>query len=195
MISTRTRLSAQQRRQAVLDAALGVFATNGYEATSIGMIAAAAGIARPVLYDHFDSKRELYICLVEREVGRMAESLASAHDPGAPLEERLRTLARGSIDYARRNGASARLLIQDPVGDPAVRAAHEGARVRSRTAIAAAILADPAFEASPGFSRRASAELLADLQSAMLERLVRRAVDRPSEAASSLSEVFVDLLL
>jgi AcrR family transcriptional regulator len=191
---SRPRLPAPQRREAILDAALGLFAPRGYEAASIGEIAAAAGVTRPVLYDHFGSKQDLYVSLVEREATRMMGALTSRHDPNAPLEERLRTLAAGAVGFARRNPNSSQLLFQTPVGNQTVRVAHEEVRALSHQAIATAILADPAFEALRGLSRKASADLLADLHGAVLERLVRWAIDHPGVSTSSLSEVFVAVL-
>ena len=62
---TRRRLAAPQRRAAILEAALGVFARRGYAAASIDQIAVAAGISKALIYEHFASKRELQIALLD----------------------------------------------------------------------------------------------------------------------------------
>lgn len=55
-----TRLPAAQRRRQLLDVALQVFAERGYHQTSMNDLAETAGISKPVLYQHFDSKESLY---------------------------------------------------------------------------------------------------------------------------------------
>ncbi len=190
----RRRLTAPERREAILDAALEVFGARGYETASMSEVAAAGGITKPVLYDHFTSKQGLYVALVDREAASLSAALTASFDPAASLEERLRTLASTAIGYARRNPESSRLLFRAPAGDAVVRDAHARFRAGARASTADAILADPAFEAAPGLSRRASAELIGDLHVAVLERLVRWAVEHPRNSASALSEVFVDVL-
>ena len=64
----RRRLSAEQRRSAILDAALVVFSSRGYHASSIDEIAQAAGISKALIYEHFPSKRDLHVSLLERHV-------------------------------------------------------------------------------------------------------------------------------
>lgn len=60
MAST-TRMPRQQRRAQLLDLATGVFTEKGFHATSMDDIAAAAGVTKPVLYQHFESKETLYL--------------------------------------------------------------------------------------------------------------------------------------
>jgi AcrR family transcriptional regulator len=59
------RLPADQRRQQLLDVALRLFAGRGFSATTMDDIAAAAGVTKPLLYQHFTSKRALYLELVD----------------------------------------------------------------------------------------------------------------------------------
>jgi len=63
---TRPRLTADERRQAVLDTACRVFQRSSYRAATTAEIAREAGITEPILYRHFGSKRDLYLaCLDE----------------------------------------------------------------------------------------------------------------------------------
>lgn len=62
------RLPAAARREQLLAAALGVFAGRGLDGASMNDVADAAGVTKPVLYQHFASKRALYQALLE-EVG------------------------------------------------------------------------------------------------------------------------------
>jgi AcrR family transcriptional regulator len=73
-----TRLSAPARREQLLKTGLEVFARQGFHGTSMNDVAEAAGVTKPVLYQHFASKRELYLALLE-EVGReLLDAIASA---------------------------------------------------------------------------------------------------------------------
>ncbi|MDF1594849.1 MAG: TetR/AcrR family transcriptional regulator [Acidimicrobiia bacterium] len=73
-----TRLPAQERRQQLLDVALQVFSGAGYHATTMDDIAATAGVTKPVLYQHFSSKRALYLHLVDDVGDRMARAITDS---------------------------------------------------------------------------------------------------------------------
>ena len=62
----RKRMDAGSRRELILEQAKNLFAERGYAATSIDDIAAASGVTKPVVYDHFASKRDLYVALMKR---------------------------------------------------------------------------------------------------------------------------------
>ena len=84
------RLPAARRRRQLLDVALEVFATSGFHQTSMEEVAEAAGVTKPVLYQHFGSKRELYLELLEDVGGQMmaavAKAVASARNPHQQVE-------------------------------------------------------------------------------------------------------------
>ena len=63
--AVRARLSAEARRQAVLDTACGVFFRKSYRGATTAEIAREAGITEPILYRHFGSKRDLYLACLE----------------------------------------------------------------------------------------------------------------------------------
>jgi len=96
-----SRLSAPARREQLLDVALEVFAHTGYHDTSMNDVAEAAGVTKPVLYQHFESKRELFQAL---EDGALEAGI------GAPLhgavEDHWRyaqaaTVSSGTIEIQR----------------------------------------------------------------------------------------------
>lgn len=72
------RLSAQARREQILDVAIDVFAPAGYHGASMNDIAEAAGVTKPVLYQHFDSKQDLYLALLAEVGGRMLGAITAA---------------------------------------------------------------------------------------------------------------------
>src|SRR5438874_6468620 len=87
MSATRPRLTAVERRQAVLDTACRVFSRSSYRGATTAEIAREAGITEPILYRHFGSKRDLYLaCLDEawRIFREFAED-ALEHNPAGCL--------------------------------------------------------------------------------------------------------------
>jgi len=84
------RLPADRRRQQLLDVALTLFAERGYNATTMDDTAEAAGVTKPLLYQHFDSKRALYLELVDSVaatlLGALAEAVVSAEGPRQQVE-------------------------------------------------------------------------------------------------------------
>jgi AcrR family transcriptional regulator len=72
------RLTASARREQILDVALEVFGRAGYHGASMNDVAEAAGVTKPVLYQHFDSKRELYRALLEEVGTRLLSAIAKA---------------------------------------------------------------------------------------------------------------------
>ncbi|MDY7102467.1 MAG: TetR/AcrR family transcriptional regulator [Actinomycetota bacterium] len=84
------RLPAARRRRQLLDVAVQVFGVRGFHGTSMNDVATAAGVTKPVLYQHFGSKRDLYREVLEdggaqlRE--RLAKATADADGPRAQVE-------------------------------------------------------------------------------------------------------------
>lgn len=76
--SVSTRLPAAERRQQLLEVALDVFSRKGFHQTSMNDIADAAGVTKPVLYQHFGSKRALFLELLRDLGGRLREQVARA---------------------------------------------------------------------------------------------------------------------
>ena len=81
------RLTATARREQLLEVALEVFARAGYHGTSMNDVAEAAGVTKPVLYQHFESKRELYQALLDEVGARMLSAIGTA-TAGAPTAAR-----------------------------------------------------------------------------------------------------------
>ena len=77
-MTTPARLTAAERREQLLQVALTVFAQRGYHTTSMNDIADAAGVTKPVLYQHFDSKRALYIAVLDAVGKNMIHAISAA---------------------------------------------------------------------------------------------------------------------
>jgi len=84
------RLPAAERRQQLLDVALEAFASEGFHLTSMNELAEQAGVTKPVLYQHFGSKRELYLEVLRAVGGRMVtdvgKAIADAEGPRQQVE-------------------------------------------------------------------------------------------------------------
>ena len=72
------RMPKDQRRVQLLDAANDVFTTKGYHASAMDDIAEAAGVSKPVLYQHFASKLDLYLALLDQSCDRLVEIVQDA---------------------------------------------------------------------------------------------------------------------
>jgi AcrR family transcriptional regulator len=82
------RLSADARRQQILDVAISEFGRSGYFGTSMNDIAEAAGVTKPVLYQHFDSKSDLFQALIDEVGSRMLDQITKATTDAADGRER-----------------------------------------------------------------------------------------------------------
>jgi AcrR family transcriptional regulator len=72
------RLPAPRRRRQLLDVALEVFGELGYHQASMDAVAEAAGVTKPVLYQHFGSKRELYLELLDDVGTQLLDAVVEA---------------------------------------------------------------------------------------------------------------------
>jgi AcrR family transcriptional regulator len=72
------RLSADERRRQLFEVALRLFAERGYRSTTMDDIAEAAGVTKPLLYQHFNSKRALYLELVDSVAQELLTAIAQA---------------------------------------------------------------------------------------------------------------------
>ena len=104
------RLRSSERREQLLAVAAGLFATNGYDAATMDQVAAAAGVTKPLLYQHFSSKRALYLELVDSIA---QELLAAVRDAVLQADGPRQQVELGFAAYFRlvvRNEAAFRLL-------------------------------------------------------------------------------------
>lgn len=137
----RRRLSGNERRLRIEAAALTAFAHKGYDATSLGEIAAAAGVTRTVMYDHFPAKRELYLHVLKTQQRLMMDAIAGGITSSGEPRDRVRATLAAYLSFTRAHPAARRLLIDPiPPGDPALDATVRG-YVQDRTDAIGALLA------------------------------------------------------
>lgn len=98
-----SRLPAARRKEQLLDVAVREFSARGFHQTSMNAVADAAGVTKPVLYQHFSSKRGLYLELLrtvgDRLMKAIAEATAIAGGPREQVELGLRAYFRFVADH------------------------------------------------------------------------------------------------
>ncbi|OHV37409.1 MULTISPECIES: TetR/AcrR family transcriptional regulator [Pseudofrankia] len=182
------RLPRTARRFQLLGAAREVFVAQGYHAAAMDEIAERAGVSKPVLYQHFPGKLDLYLALLdehsEKLVSSVREALASTTDNRLRVERSVRAY----FDFVNDpSGAHQLVLESDLRSEPAVRKRVEDAFARCVRAIAATIVADT------GLSQD-EADLLAVGLVGLAETcsrwwLVRGGTVAPERAVEAMSEL------
>jgi AcrR family transcriptional regulator len=188
----RRRLRGPDRRNRIVAAALETFALRGYDATTMAEIADASAVSRPVLYDHFRSKRDLFLEVLERERHELIEAvLAASAGPGS-AEGRIRQLIDTFFLYVEMHPATWRTLFQDVVGDREALAAQRNVQSEANQLIARRLLTDGGPLA--GIEARATArlELLAELWGSGLNGLARWWYEHPEVNRAELVETALD---
>jgi AcrR family transcriptional regulator len=151
----RRRLSAEERREQILRAAMEVFAERGYQEASMIEIARAAGITPAVIYDHFASKAELQINLLERQTGELLTFVGAAvAGEFKDTTERIRVGVDAFFIFVEENPYAWRMLFRDPPTDPAILSTYRRIHSQATAGIAhflkasapPALLEDPQAE-------------------------------------------------
>jgi AcrR family transcriptional regulator len=108
-------MSAADRREVILDAALEEFSVHGFHETSLEGVAQRAGISKALIYEHFPSKRDLHEALLGRYRHDVLERVISALSaPGSP-EGRLRSGAEAFFSFVEENREPWRLMVRSPM--------------------------------------------------------------------------------
>lgn len=131
------RLPRSARRAQLLEVALDVFVEFGYHAASMDDIADRAGVSKPVLYQHFPGKLELYTALVAAACDEVIAAVGDALASTTVNHERVLAAIGVWYDYVAQEGKAFRLVFEsDLTNDPQIRELLD--RVNSETAAALA---------------------------------------------------------
>ena len=145
------------RRQQLLAAAQEVFVANGYHGAAMDDIAERAGVSKPVLYQHFPGKRELYLALLDVQAETLADAVVRALATTEDNQQRVHAVLSAYFAFVDRDdhdGAFRLIFETDLVNDPDVRNRVELVTRRTMKAVADTVAADTGLH-------RAEAELLA----------------------------------
>jgi AcrR family transcriptional regulator len=185
-----TRLSRVERRRAIEDAATALFARQGYEATTVEDIVRAAGLTKPMLYRHFESKQELCISLLRRHREELVAAPLS-HFAGKPEQDRqaeLVAMIRAWLDHAREHADATRLLFTPMTGDPDVAKVQRELHAMQR-ATQIALLREFA-----GVFPEAEAEPMGEVARASLAAIALWWLDHPDVPREALERVLVRMV-
>jgi AcrR family transcriptional regulator len=134
--ATRRRLPRDERRARILDAAARVFADRGYEAASLDEIAEAAEISKPVIYDHFESKKALHIELLELQTGEMLEFMTRRAIAKDTTEGQLAAGLEAFLEFVEDHHYAWRMIFRDPTAaDADIEQAQRRVQQRATSAI------------------------------------------------------------
>jgi AcrR family transcriptional regulator len=111
------------RRLQLLGAARDVFVAQGYHAAAMDEIADRAGVSKPVLYQHFPGKLELYMALLDESTEELVKVVSEALSSSTDNRERVPATFKAFYDYVADQGEAFRLVFEsDLSNEPAVRA-------------------------------------------------------------------------
>ncbi len=190
----RRRLSGEQRRASLLDAAARVFARHGFDATRIEEIGQAAGVSKALIYEHFPGKRELYAEVVKNGTDEALGRVAEAAAPGLAGVELLEAALGAFLDFVAERPYVWRVITQD-VTDPTIVALDESMRRKAVAAIAALVSVDPiAREQLDPSEREQVAEMINGATRAIVNWwLENPTVDRERVASNLMSFLWLGL--
>jgi AcrR family transcriptional regulator len=106
------RMPRDARRAQLLDSALEVFVASGYHAAAMDDIAERAGVSKPVLYQHFPGKRELYLALLDQSCDTIIDACRKALASTADNKQRVVATMQVFYDYVADAHGAFRLVFE-----------------------------------------------------------------------------------
>jgi AcrR family transcriptional regulator len=141
------RLPRDERRGQLLIVASDVFVDRGYHAAGMDEIAERAGVSKPVLYQHFSSKLELYLAVLNRHVDNLVSGVQQALSTTTDNRQRLRAAVQAFFDFIEHDGQGYRLIFEnDNVTEAEVAAQVRVATESCTDAVFALISADSGLD-------------------------------------------------
>jgi AcrR family transcriptional regulator len=117
-----TRLPRHARRNQLLGAAQEVFVAQGYHAAAMDDIAERAGVSKPVLYQHFPGKLELYLALLDQHCEALLDAVRTALGSTTDNKQRVEATMHAYFAYVEDEGGAFRLVFEsDLTNETAVR--------------------------------------------------------------------------
>jgi len=116
------RLPRRARRAQLLESALEVFVAQGYHAAAMDDIAERAGVSKPVLYQHFPGKLDLYLALLDTACDTVIDNCRVALESTHDNKQRVEATMTVFYDYVASDSGAFRLVFEsDLTSEPAVR--------------------------------------------------------------------------
>ena len=122
MSNDKARLPRDERRAQLLAAALEVFTAAGYHSAAMDEIADRAGVSKPVLYQHFPSKLDLYLAVLDTHIDSLVFAIQRAIQSTPDNAKRVQATIGAYFDFIEAEGEAFRLLFESDMNvEPAVR--------------------------------------------------------------------------
>ena len=138
-----TRLPRSARRKQLLAAAQQIFVTHGYHAAAMDDIADRAGVSKPVLYQHFPGKLELYLALLDTHCDAIIAKVRDAMLATSDNKERVKGAVRAYFDFMDHESEAFRLVFESDLrNDPQVRQRVERVEQGCIAAVTDTIISD-----------------------------------------------------
>jgi TetR/AcrR family transcriptional regulator len=110
MKPAKQKVAETSAREKLVQAAIDLFTSRGYAATSVREIVEAAGVTKPALYYHFESKEGIYLAILQHIQKLMEEGIAAYHSEGGSVRHRIERFLLGLFDLFEKHKADARFL-------------------------------------------------------------------------------------
>ena len=150
-MAVRQRIPGPERRALILREAGRLFARHGYAGTRLDDVAAAAHVTKPMVYRHFESKKALYLALLDKQ----EDDLPTFHEDGLEIP----SILEHWLDYVRENSHAWVMLFRDSSGDDEIRERRRQVSLRAREVLAG-FIAEQAGSRIPPEQVEPTAELL-----------------------------------
>ncbi|GAA1550466.1 hypothetical protein GCM10009678_36720 [Actinomadura kijaniata] len=109
-------MTGKERREQLLTIGRTLFAERGLDGTSVEEIAAAAGVSKPVVYEHFGGKEGLYAVVVDREFEKLLGLVTEALNSAIHYRSKLEKAALALLEYIEEHPDGFRILVRDSHG-------------------------------------------------------------------------------
>lgn len=141
------RLPRGQRREQLLAAASSIFTTSGYHAAGMDEIAEAAGVSKPVLYQHFPGKLDLYLAVQQISAEALVSGVRGALASTTDNKLRVHAAVGAFYDFVDSDSQGFRLVFEsDIMGEQAVQSAVEAATEACVDAVYQAVARDSGLD-------------------------------------------------
>ncbi|MFM8446150.1 MAG: TetR/AcrR family transcriptional regulator [Actinomycetota bacterium] len=139
----KSRLPRDERRAQLLVAALEIFTASGYHAASMDEIAERASVSKPVLYQHFPSKLDLYLAVLDLHIDSLVFAIQKAIASTRDNRNRVKATIEAYFGFIEGEGEAFRLLFESDMSvEPQVRERLERMSYDCAVAVSAVISAD-----------------------------------------------------
>jgi AcrR family transcriptional regulator len=127
-----------ERRAQLLDVARQAFGRSGFHGVSMEEVAREAGVTKPILYDHFDSKEALYLALIEADALDLEERVRAALRAPRGNRDRIRAAYQAYFDFVDEHAEGFSLFLRESINP--IQLSPRVAQVRERIVAAVADL-------------------------------------------------------